>query len=212
MDVPASEIYTEGISRVTADDIRQVATFGYIIKLLAIGRRTPHGVELRVHPTLIDRRHPLAAVRDEFNAFFLTGDVTGEVMLYGKGAGPAPTAGAVLADIARLAGSSCGTWFERRWAYENLEHSPVGDIETGYYISFPVCDKPGVIGRIASTLGSYGINIGSAHAHLPEPRDGGGLVQIISNRARERDVRAALKAVRELPVLKGDPWFYRIEG
>ncbi|MFA6032828.1 MAG: homoserine dehydrogenase, partial [Myxococcota bacterium] len=122
VEVPGDQIYTEGITHVTADDIKLVATFGYVIKLLAIGHRTPNGVELRVHPSLIPARHPLAAVRDEFNAFFLTGDVTGEVMLYGKGAGPMPTAGAVLADVSRLAGQEGSTWFERRWAYENIEH------------------------------------------------------------------------------------------
>jgi homoserine dehydrogenase len=209
--IPAREIYTEGITGVTAQDMALVAGFGYVIKLLAIGRRTSHGVELRVHPALVSSRHPLAAVRDEFNAFFLAGDVTGEVMLCGKGAGPGPAAGAVLSDIARLARHDGTSWFERQWTYEDIEHVPIGDVETGYYMIFPVVDKPGVIGRIASTLGSYGINIESAHAHLPEPRNGHGLVQIISHRARERDVRAALKAVRDLPVLTGEPWFYRIE-
>ncbi|MBI5526685.1 MAG: homoserine dehydrogenase [Deltaproteobacteria bacterium] len=209
--IPAHEIYTEGITRVTAQDMALVAGFDYVIKLLAIGRRTPHGVELRVHPALVNSRHPLAAVRDEFNAFFLTGDVTGEVMLYGKGAGPSPAAGAVLSDVARLARREGTSWFDRQWTYDDIEHVPIGDVETGYYMIFPVVDKPGVIGRIASTLGSYGINIESAHAHLPEPRNGHGLVQIISHRARERDVRGALKAVRDLPVLTGEAWFYRIE-
>ncbi len=211
VEAPDQEIYTEGISKISDQDIRLVSDFDYVIKLLAIGHRTAHGVELRVHPALVSSRHPLAAVRDEFNAFFMTGDVTGEVMLYGRGAGPVPTAGAVLSDVACLAKRHKATQSQRRWAYNDLEHVPIGDIETGYYMIFPVVDTPGVIGRIASTLGSYGINIASAHAHLPEPRDGKGIVQIVSRRAREREVRAALRAVRDLPVLTGDARFYRIE-
>jgi len=211
MNVPARDIYTEGITRVSIEDIKLAATFDYVIKLLAIGRRIKHGVELRVHPALISKNHPLASVRDEFNAFFLNGDVTGDIMLYGKGAGPMPTAGAVLGDISRLALREDSTWFERHWAYENQEHVPIGDIETGYYLIFPVLDKPGVIGRITSTLGSYGINIEQAHAHLPKKGEGRGLVQILSRKARERDIRSALKAVCELPVHTGEPWFYRIE-
>ncbi len=211
VEAPDQEIYTEGISQITDLDIGLVSSFGYVIKLLAIGRRTAHGVELRVHPALVSSRHPLAAVRDEFNAFFLTGDVTGEVMLYGRGAGPIPTAGAVLSDVARLSRQQQGTQTRPRWAYNDFEHVPIGDIESGYYMIFPVADTPGVIGRIASTLGSYGINIASAHAHLPDVQNGQGIVQIISHHARERDIRTALRAVRDLPVLNGEARFYRIE-
>ena len=208
--VPPEEILTEGIEHITADDIKAVAVFGYVIKLLSIAKRTPHGVELRVHPALVNSRHPLAAVRGELNAFYLSGDVSGEVMFYGKGAGPIPTAGAVLSDVVRLANFEKNTWLSRRWNYDNLEHVPTGDIETGYHLIFPVLDKPGIIGRITSTLGSYDINIESAHAHLPEPRNGYGVVQILSSNARERDIRAAISAVSELPLLCGNARFFRI--
>jgi homoserine dehydrogenase len=208
--VPPEEILTEGIEHITADDIKAVAVFGYVIKLLSIAKRTPHGVELRVHPALVNSRHPLAAVRGELNAFYLSGDVSGEVMFYGKGAGPIPTAGAVLSDVVRLANFEKNTWLSRRWNYDNLEHVPTGDIETGYHLIFPVLDKPGIIGRITSTLGSYNINIESAHAHLPEPRNGYGVVQILSSNARERDIRAAIAAVSELPLLCGKARFFRI--
>ena len=210
--VPAEEIHSEGIASVTPEDIRLVATFGYVVKPLAIARRTANGLELRVHPALVPMRHPLAAVRDEFTALYVEGDVTGESMLYGRGAGPTATAGALLGDVARLVRGRGTAFSERRWSYGTLEHIPIGEVVTGYHMFFPVVDKPGVIGRIASTLGTYGINIESAHAHLPDPEGARGLVQIISQKARERDVRAALRAVRELPVLTGDAWFYRIEG
>ncbi len=210
IEVGPGEIYTEGITRVSPEDIELVSEFGYAIKLLAIARRSGHGVEMRVHPALVDQRHPLAAVRDEFNAFFLTGDLTGEIMLYGRGAGPSPTASAVLSDVLRLAAGDPGN--DRCWTWDDVEHVPIGDVVTGYHMFFPVLDRAGVIGRIASTLGSYGINIESAHAHLPPGRSGQGMVQILSRRARERDVRAALDTVTGLPVLTGKPWFYRIEG
>ncbi len=211
VEVPDSEIYTEGIINIKASDMRLLAGFGYVVKLLAIGHRTSYGVELRVHPALISSRHPLASVGDEFNALFLTGDVTGEVMLYGKGAGPIPTAGAVLSDVVRLSRCDGTLWNDRRWAYNKVEHMPMGDIQTGYYMIFPVVNSPGVIGRIASTLGSYGINIASADAHLAQSEQEHGIVQIISLSARERDVRAALDAVKNLPVLADNPRFYRIE-
>ncbi len=211
VEVPYTEIYTEGITNIQSDDIALAASFDYVIKLLAIGHRTENGIELRVHPALVSNRHPLASVRDELNAFMLSGDVSGEVMLYGKGAGPTPTAGAVLSDVARLAPSGKSSWFARKWCYENIEHIPIGDIETGYHIIFPVLDKPGIIGRITSTLGSYGINIESAHAHIPEKGAGQGIVQVLSSRARERDVRAALTAVQDSPLLAGKARFYRVE-
>ena len=211
VEVPPNEIYTEGIRGVTPQDIRLAAALGCVIKLLAIGRRTENGLELRVHPALVSAKHPLASVRRELNAFFLTGDMSGEIMLYGRGAGPEPTASAVLSDVARLAKYDQTTWFSRLWHYDNLEHVPIGDIETGYHLIFPVLDKPGIIGRITSTLGSYNLNIESAHAEIPEPSNGTGLVQIVSRRAKERDVRAAFRAVSELPLLSGPARLYRIE-
>ncbi|MCP4604715.1 MAG: homoserine dehydrogenase [Proteobacteria bacterium] len=212
VEVPDREIYTEGISQITDLDMKLAAGFGYIIKLLAIGNRTSQGLELRVHPALVSSSHPLAAVRDEYNAFFVKGDISGEVMIYGKGAGPIPTAGAVLADVAHLAQHGTTTKSGGSWAYNNLEHVPIGDIETSYYMVFPVVDTPGVIGRITSILGSYGINIASTHAHLPEKRtDAGGILQVISQHARERDVRSAFNEIGNLPILKGKARFYRIE-
>jgi homoserine dehydrogenase len=210
VEIPPEEIYTEGISNVTRADIELVQGFGYVIKLLAIGKRTTNGVELRVHPALVSARHPLASVRDELNAFLLRGDVSGDVMVHGKGAGPESTAGAVLSDVARLSHFEETPWLSRRWNYENLEHLPIGDVETGYHLIFPVQNKPGIIGRITSTLGSYGINIDSAHAHLADDQAEQGLVQILSRSARERDVRAAIKAVQELPLLTGNVKFYRV--
>lgn len=210
-DVPPNEIYTEGIRSIALEDIRLAQAFGCVIKLLAVGKRTQNGLELRVHPAMVDRRHPLAAMQNELNAFLLTGDISGETMLHGKGAGPEPTASAVLADTARLAKLGRSAGFSRRWHYDNLEHVPIGDIETGYHLIFPVLDKPGIIGRITSTLGSYNINIESAHAQIPEPRNGTGLVQILSRAAKERDVRAAFHAVSALPLLSGPARLFRIE-
>ncbi len=208
VEVPPEEIYTEGIARVTTADIELAAGFGYVIKLLAVGKRTPNGVELRVHPALVSARHPLASVRNELNAFLLKGDVSGDVMVHGRGAGALPTAGAVLADVARLSHFGETPWLSRRWKYENLEHLPIGDVETGYHLIFPVLNKPGIIGRITSTLGSYGINIDSAHANIADAENG--LVQILSQSAKEREVRAAVRAVQELPILSGEPRFYRV--
>ncbi len=211
VEAPPNEIYTEGIRSITQEDIRLAAAFGYVIKLLAIAHRTPNGLELRVHPALVSGNHPLASVNGEFNAFYLTGDISGEVMMYGRGAGPEPTAGAVLSDVARLAKTDQSTWFSRLWQYDDIEHVPIGDIETGYHLIFPVLDKPGIIGRITSTLGSYNINIESAHAQLPQTRNGTGLVQIACRSAKERDVRAAFRAVSDLPLLSGPARLFRIE-
>ncbi len=209
VNVKDTEIHTQGITDITDKDIQLVAGFGYVIKLLAIGHRTHNGIELRVHPALVNRDHPLAAVRDEFNALFVQGDITGEVMLYGRGAGPVPTAGAVLSDVVRTASQQ--TTSERSWVYSDEEHVPHGDVLTGYYMIFPVQDTPGVIGKITTTLGKYGINIASAHAHLADVEPERGIVQIISDQARERDICAALEAVSHLSILKGPPRFYRIE-
>ena len=160
--VVAADVYREGITGITPDDIASACDLGYVVKLLAIAEEIDGEVAVRVHPTMVPELHPLASVRDSFNAVFIEGDAVGELMLYGRGAGGAPTASAVLGDLVDAAknlvegrkGATIGT----------LARKPIraiGDIASQFYLLTEVADRPGVLGAIATTFGAHGVSIRS---------------------------------------------------
>lgn len=156
-------IYTEGIRSISPTDIRYAQQMGYVVKLLAIGRRHDSRVELRVHPTLLPTTHPLAAVRGSFNAIFLHGDGCDNVMLYGRGAGDLPTGSAVAGDVieaARNVVSGCrGRVLCTCVAPADVV--PMAEVVTSTYLRLRVADRPGVLGKIATAFGEEGVSLAS---------------------------------------------------
>ncbi len=158
--VPYTKIYREGISKVSVEDIAVGKEFGYALKLLAIGKNTPKGIEVRVHPTFIPQSHPLAGVNDAYNAVYLRGDALDDIMLYGKGAGAFPTASAVVSDVIYAA-----THTEIKYStFKNTANADgdvkfVADFSSAYYIRLSVLDAPGVLAKISGFFGKSGVSI-----------------------------------------------------
>jgi homoserine dehydrogenase len=158
--VTLDDVYCEGITKVTAEDITAAQQMGFVIKLLAVAELTDAGVIVRVHPTMLPRSHPLASVRGAFNAVFIEAESAGEVMFYGRGAGGAPTASAVLGDVVSAARNRVsGGRGPGESTYTNLPVLPIGAALTRYYVNLAVTDKPGVLASIASAFSDNGVSI-----------------------------------------------------
>jgi homoserine dehydrogenase len=160
--VVAGDVYHEGISNLTADDIAFAHRLGYEVKLLAVADRTDDGrVGVRVHPTMLRKDHPLASVRESFNAVFVEGDSVGQLMFYGRGAGGGPTASAVLGDLIDAAGNL------RRGAHASVGRLPRADIRpidenrSEYYLNLEVADRPGVLHAVSGVFAEHGVSIRS---------------------------------------------------
>ncbi|RNC68612.1 MAG: homoserine dehydrogenase [Desulfuromonadales bacterium] len=215
--VTFSDIHTEGISSLSAVDIKFAKDFGYKIKLLAIGKRDGDRVEARVHPTMIPISNPLADVDGVFNAIRLTGDFVGPVMFYGRGAGMDPTASAVVGDIIAVSrnimagiGRRCAPLGYRDEAVGSLALKPMGEIESKYYIRFSAVDRPGVLAKISGALGKYNISIESM---VQSARMAGEEVPIVimTHEALERDVRKALDEIDTFDIITQKSRLIRIE-
>jgi homoserine dehydrogenase len=194
--VVASDVYREGIAEITADDIASARDLGYVVKLLAIAEDLDGEVAVRVHPTMVPEHHPLASVRDSFNAVFIEGDAVGELMLYGRGAGGMPTASAVLGDLVDAAknlvegrkGATIGTMVAR-------PIRAIEDVESQFYLQMEVADRPGVLHAITGELGRREVSVRSMRQR--GIGDDARLI-FVTHKAREADLRAAVDAAREL--------------
>ncbi len=212
------DIYTEGISNLSALDIQFARQFGYRIKLLAIGKNDNGRIEARVHPTMIPENYPLADVQGAFNAVRLVGDFLGPVMLYGKGAGMDATASAVMGDVMAIARNIlCGavnrtpSMGYRPEAIKDLAIKAMDDIISQYYLRFAADDRPGVLAQISGILGKYDISISSMIQ--PERKVGGAVpIVIMTHEAKEANVRKALDEINALAVIKSQSRFIRIES
>jgi len=220
--VDLKHIHTEGITRVTAQDIDYARELGYRIKLLAIAKATgpagasSTGVEVRVHPTMIPAASPLAAVSGVFNGIFLTGDAVGDLMFYGRGAGQMPTASAVLSDVVEIA---------RRIAHgipalplelpsigpTALPLTPMEAIRCCYYLRVTAQDRPGVLSRVAGILGENDISIANVIQKGRGTREAVPVV-MLTHEARERDMRAALAKIDRLRDVAAATTMIRVEG
>lgn len=158
--VPFSKVFREGITAVSNEDILDGKQLGYVLKLLAIGKNTDAGIEVRVHPTFVRHDHPLASVSDGFNAVFVEGDAVGDVMLYGRGAGSLPTGSAIASDIIYAA-----THTDMKYSpFKNEEEADkdtnfVDDFMSAYYLRLSAADESGVLAKIASVLGKNHVSI-----------------------------------------------------
>ncbi|MEW6535997.1 MAG: homoserine dehydrogenase [Candidatus Auribacterota bacterium] len=209
-----SDIYIEGIRNITDKDIQYAAEFGYGVKLLGIYKQQAGSVELRVHPTLLPESHLLSSVMDAYNAVFITGDIVGHTMYYGRGAGELPTASAVVADLVDI-GRSIVNGKGRHNNEFTRDRSSVAvrdmnAIESRYYLRFSVIDIPGVLGQITGVLGKYRISI--SDVYQKERRKGEFVpLVMITHHAKEQGVRAALNEIDQLDVVKDKTLLIRME-
>lgn len=158
--IPHTKIFREGISEINTKDIAYGQELGYTLKLLAIGKNSDNGIEVRVHPTFIPSTHPLASVNDSFNAVYLTGDAVDDIMLYGRGAGALPTASAVVSDVIYAATHSeikYSTFKNNATADSTTKF--VSNFESAYYLRLSVEDKAGVLAKVSGILGKNNISI-----------------------------------------------------
>ena len=156
-----ADVYTEGITKITSTDMAYAKDMGCTIKLLGIARNTDTGIEVRVHPTLIKKEHPLASVNDVFNAVFVHGDAVDDTMFYGRGAGELPTASAVVGDVIQVARNIKDDCLARTGCscYRELPIKPIGEIESKYFVRMIVENCAGVLGNVASILGNHEVSI-----------------------------------------------------
>lgn len=197
--IALDDVYVEGITRVTAEDIRYADELGYVVKLLGIARDTDEGVEVRVHPALLPKSHPLAAVNDVFNAVFLEGVAVGETMFYGRGAGELPTASAVVGDVIdaarnlwhRVPGVIGCTCFQQR------SIKPMGHVVSRNYLRLRVDDNPGVLSKIAFVFGQNQVSLAS----VIQKQTVGAMAELvlITHDVAEENLRRALTTLAELP-------------
>ena len=196
--VVAGDVYREGISGVTAADIDFAGRLGYAIKLLAIAEEIGGQVSVRVHPAMIPKSHPLAAVRESFNAVFVEGEAVGQLMFYGRGAGGSPTASAVLGDLIDAAmnlgkgtHASIGTFAE-------ADLAPIEDLSSPYYLTIEVRDQPGVLAKVANVFGAHGVSIRSLEQ---EGIGRDARIIFITHEVKERAIQACLHDLRTLDVV-----------
>ena len=204
------EAYTEGIAKLEQDDIRYAEQLGYRIKLLGITRRTPKGIELRVHPTLIPRHRLIANVEGVMNAVVVKGDAVGETLYYGAGAGSEPTASAIVADLVDVTRLLTADPEHRvphlAFQADRLADTPIlpiGEVETCYYLRMRVKDQPGVLADVTRIFADQQISIDAMVQK--EAQAGEDQVDIIflTHLAIEKNVRAALASIEALPVVLG---------
>ncbi|MEI7631687.1 MAG: homoserine dehydrogenase, partial [Actinomycetes bacterium] len=210
--VTLDDVYCEGISKVTAADIRAAQQMGFVIKLLAVAeiKGDNEGVIVRVHPSMVPRDHPLASVRGAFNAVFIEAESAGQMMFYGRGAGGAPTASAVLGDVVAAARNRLtGGRGPGQSTYSKLVPLPIGDAMTRYYVNLDVADRPGVLAGIAAAFANNGVSI--QVVRQDGHGDEAGLL-VRTHLARDADLRATVDQLRELANVKRVVGVMRVEG
>lgn len=208
-------VYIEGITKVTPQDIEFALELGYKIKLLAIAKAVDGEVELRIHPTMVPKDYLISKVDGVYNAIYIEGDAVGETLYYGRGAGDMPTGSAIVSDIVDIARSmrmnAAGRVPVIRTQNPSLRIRKMDDIESMYYFRFSALDRPGVLSKIAGILGDNNISIASV---IQKGRRVGGAVPLVvlAHMSKERDVLQAVKAIDILPVVTDKTHFIRVEG
>ena len=211
--VTLDDVYTRGITNITPVDLEAAADMGYAVKLLAIAHRTPGGIDVRVHPTMLPADHQMAKVNGVFNAIYVTGDAVGETMVFGEGAGAGPAASAVMGDVLEVArhlsqgvapivGCTCT---------DELPILPIDELSMKYYIRFSVADRLGVLATMAEVFARHNVSV---HSMVQRGKGETGAVDVIyvTHTAKERDVRAAIDEIKaEDDLLYAEPSLIRVE-
>jgi len=209
--VTDSDVYREGISKISATDVAVAKSLDLIIKLLAIADLNDKGeISVRVHPTLISRNHPLAAVRESFNAVFVEAESAGELMFYGRGAGGAPTASAVLGDLVAVARHKVlGSQGPRESGYAARNIAPMGSNKTRYLIRLDVADKPGVLAKVAETFAKGDVSIQTVRQN---GRGEDAELIVMTHKATDAALAKTVAGLKNLDVVKGVESVLRVEG
>lgn len=212
--VTAADVYREGISDVTSADVRSAADMGAVVKLLAICelRDGPEGqaVSARVHPAMIPRSHPLASVREAYNAVFVESEAAGRLMFYGPGAGGAPTASAVLGDLVTVARHHrAGTRGAGESAYTARRVLPMGETLTRYHVAIDVRDRAGVLALVATAFAEHGVSIQTVRQ---EGRGADAQLVVVSHRATDAQLAATVAHLQQMDIVREVTSVMRVEG
>lgn len=200
--VTFSDVYTEGITKITSRDIAYAKEMGCTIKLLGVAKNTPEGIEVRVHPMLIPSSHPLAKVDDSFNAVFVHGDAVDDAMFYGRGAGELPTASAIMGDVIDVARNiqfHCNGRISCT-CYKELPIKKINEIESKYFLRMQVEDRAGVLAKIADTLGKHNVSI--SQVIQKNSRDNMAELVVITAKVKEQNFSDALADIAEMKTTK----------
>jgi homoserine dehydrogenase len=211
-NVTSADVYREGISKVTAADIAAAKSLGYVIKLLAIAEITPDdlGIIVRVHPAMVPQSHPLASVRDAFNAVFVEAQAAGQMMFYGRGAGGVPTASSVLGDIVAAARNRvAGSLGPAQSTYADLEIRGIGEAVTAYYLNLRVADESGVLAAISSAFAKHDVSIQAVRQD--GVGDDAGLI-IRTHKATDAKLQATVETLSKMPEVRDVIGVMRVEG
>ena len=201
-EVVFSDVYTEGITKITADDVYYAKEFGYVIKLVGMAKISDGEIEVRVHPMLVPNHHPLASVRDSFNAVFLHGDACDDAMFMGRGAGKMPTASAVMGDamtvVRNILHDNCG--WNGGIAYKKLPIRPIGKTKNCFFLRLRVSERPGTLANIASVLGNNDVSINQVVSKYT--KDGAQELVITTGMVLEEDFNNALTILEGMSAIK----------
>ncbi|MGN6598342.1 MAG: homoserine dehydrogenase [Actinomycetes bacterium] len=241
--VSARDVHREGITAVTAGDVASARAMNAVVKLLAICELTADGgVSARVHPAMIPRSHPLASVREAFNAVYVEGEASGGLMFYGRGAGGAPTASAVLGDVVTAARHRVqGARGHGESAYADLPVRPMGEVLTRYHVSLDVADRPGVLAAVATVFAEHEVSIETVRQQIGPAASGSGVggerdrpedaapsasaadgadrqprgeaeLVVVTHTAKDAALDATVAALRELDAVRAVTSVMRVEG
>jgi homoserine dehydrogenase len=209
-EVTSADVFTEGIGEITAADIASARTLGFVIKLLAICERCDGGISVRVHPAMLPRVHPLAAVHEAYNAVFVEAEAAGRLMFYGAGAGGQPTASAVLGDIVAVARNlRAGMRGPEPATYAELPIVPMADALTRYYVCLDVADRPGVLAPVAESFARRGVSIKAVHQ---EGRGEDATLIIVTHTARESALAGTIADLDAMEAVRAVDSVLRVEG
>jgi homoserine dehydrogenase len=222
--VVAGDVYREGISGLTGQDIEAAGRLGFVLKLLAVVEAGPEGsLGVRVHPAMVAEAHPLAAVRDSFNAIFVEGEALGQLMLLGRGAGGMPTASAVLGDLVDAAHNLPVNGAARKLELHPVAIRPIDELRCAYYLSLYVADRPGVLSAISGALGHHDVSVRSMEqvsaGDGPADEAGGqggdeaeAHLMFVTHPAFERDMQSCLHELRQLGPVRRIGGLVRVVG
>jgi homoserine dehydrogenase len=209
--VTDSDVYREGITKITDSDVAVAKSLDLVVKLLAIAELTNEGkISVRVHPTLISRSHPLASVREAFNAVFVESESAGAMMFYGRGAGGAPTASAILGDLVAVARHRVsGGLGPRESDYADLDIAPMGSTKTRYLIRLDVADRPGVLAAVAQTFSKHDVSIQTVRQ---TGRGDNAELIVMTHKAADSALAATVADLSTLDAVKDIASVLRVEG
>lgn len=208
--VTAADVHREGIAEVTAADVRSARDMGSVVKLLAIAELRGGAVAVRVHPAMIPRSHPLASVREAYNAVFVETEAAGQLMFYGPGAGGSPTASAVLGDLVTVARNRlAGTRGPGESTYADRALLPMGETLTRYHVAIDVDDRAGVLAAVATVFAEHGVSIQTVRQ---EGRGEDAQLVVVSHQATDAQLSATVEALRGMDIVRDISSVMRVEG